>query len=180
MTEERPQPDIEASPYQARASRDDIEIEEAFRTIAHELPGSSPPAGFSRRVMIAVRRVSLPAGRQKLRSPRSPVITGLGGAAAAAGLLAVVWATGLLETLIAEIFLLAVQAGMFAIRSLGFTLDVWRFIDRVARILTTVLSSPEMLSVVGAAAVLSVLSLAALTHLVSSSQRVTQRESIKW
>ena len=75
---------------------------------------------------------------------------------------------------------MAVQAGVLAIRSVGFVLDLWRFIDRVARVLTTVLSSPEMLSVVGAAAVLSVLSLAALTHLVSSSQPVTQRESMKW
>jgi len=167
MTEEHPQPD-------------DIEIEEAFRTIAHQLPSSLPPAGFSRRVMIAVRRAPLPAGRQKLRSPRRAVITGIASAAAAAGVFTVVWVTELLQTVIAQICLVAVQAGVLAIRSVGLMLDLWRFIDRLAQVLTTVLSSPEMLSVVGAAAVLSALSVAALTHLVSSSQPLTQRESIKW
>jgi len=168
MTERHPQPDH------------DIGIEEAFRTIAHQLPSSSPPVGFSRRVMTAVRRAPLPAGRQKLRAPSHAIITSLAGGAAAAGVLTIGWVTGLLQTVIAEIFLVAVQAGVLAIRSVGFVLDLWRFIDRVARVLTTVLSSPEMLSVVGAAVVLSVLSLAALTHLVSSSQPVTQRESMKW
>ena len=167
MTERHSQPD------------DDIGIEEAFRTIAHQLPSSSPPVGFSRRVMTAVRRAPLPAGRQKLRAPSHAIITSLAGGAAA-GVLTIGWVTGLLQTVIAEIFLVAVQAGVLAIRSVGFVLDLWRFIDRVARVLTTVLSSPEMLSVVGGAAVLSVLSLAALTHLVSSSQPVTQRESMKW
>ncbi len=166
MTEERPQPD-------------DIEVEEAFRAIAQPLPSSLPPAAFSRRVMTAVRRAPLPAGRQKLRSPRR-AIAGLAGAAAAAGVVIVVWMTGLLQALIAQIFLVAVQVGILAIRSVSVVLDVWRFIDRFAQVLTTVLSSPEMLSVVGAAAVLSVLSVAALAHLVSSSQPLTQRESIKW
>jgi len=167
MTDERPQ-------------LDDAEIEAAFRTIGHQLPSSLPPAGFLRRVMTAARRAPLPAGRQKLRSSRRAIVAGLAGVAATAGVVTLVWVTELLQVLIAQIFLVAVDVGVLAIRSVSFMLDVWRFLDRLAQVLTTVLSSPEMLSVVGAAAVLSVLSVTALAHLVSSSQTLTQRESIKW
>src|SRR2546422_4561618 len=111
MTEERPQPD-------------DIEVEEVFRTIAQPLPSSLPPAGFSRRVMTAVRRAPLPAGRQKLRSPRRAIVAGLAGAAAVAGVVIAVLVTGLLQALIAQIFLVAVGGGIVAIRSVSVMVGV--------------------------------------------------------
>jgi len=58
--------------------------------------------------------------------------------------------------------------------------DMLRFVDRAARVLTAVLTSREMLNVVGTAAFLSVLSVAALKRLLSSSQPLKQRESMKW
>ena len=70
-----------------------------------------------------------------------------------------------------RIFLLVVQGGVRAIHSVSFMVGMWRWMERAARVFTAVLSSPEMLSTVVVLAVLSVLSLAALTRFVSSSQR---------
>ena len=111
---------------------------------------------------------------------RRAIITGLTGAAAAAVTGTLLWTTGFLRIPVAEIFLLVVQSGTLAVRSVTFMLDMLRFVDRAARVLTAVLTSREMLNVVGTAAFLSVLSVAALKRLVSSSQPLKQRESMKW
>ena len=156
---------------------DDPEIEAALRTLARLLPSASPRQDFSGRVIASVQQAPLSPGRRKLRSRRRAIITSLTGAAAVTGTL--LWTTGFLRIPVAEIFLLVVQSGTLAVRSVTFMLDMLRFVDRAARVLTTVLTSREMLSVVGTAAFLSVLSVAALKRLVSSSQPLRQRESMK-
>jgi hypothetical protein len=72
-------------------------------------------------------------------------------------------------------FLMAVQSGVLAIRSVNFVLEIWSWAARTARVLTAIFSSTEVLSVLVVVAFLSILSLAAFARLVSSSQR----ESIK-
>ena len=47
---------------------DDSKIEAAFRTVARLLPSASPQQDFSCRVIAAIQRVPLSAGRRKLRS----------------------------------------------------------------------------------------------------------------
>jgi len=158
---------------------DDPEIEAAFRIVARLLPSASPRQDFSRRVIAAIQGVPLSAGRRKLRSRRRAIITSLTTAAAAAVTGTVLWATGFLRIPVAEIFLFIVQSGTLAVRSVTFMVDMLRFVDRAARVLTAVLTSREMLSVVGTAVFLSVLSVAALKRLVSSSQPLRQRESMK-
>ena len=158
---------------------DDPEIEAALRTLARLLPSASPRQDFSGRVIASVQQAPLSPGRRKLRSRRRAIITSLTGAAAAAVTGTLLWTTGFLRIPVAEIFLLVVQSGTLAVRSVTFMLDMLRFVDRAARVLTTVLTSREMLSVVGTAAFLSVLSVAALKRLVSSSQPLRQRESMK-
>ena len=158
---------------------DDPEIEAAFRIVARLLPSASPRQDFSRRVIAAIQRVPLSAGRRKLRSRRRVIVTSLTGAAAAAVTGTVLWITGFLGIPVAEIFLFVVQSGTLAVRSVTFIVDMLRFVDRTARVLTAVLTSREMLSVVGTAAFLSLLSVAALRRLVSSSQPLRQRESMK-
>jgi len=130
-------------------------------------------------VIASVQQAPLSPGRRKLRSRRRAIITSLTGAAAAAVTGTLLWTTGFLRIPVAEIFLLVVQSGTLAVRSVTFMLDMLRFVDRAARVLTAVLTSREMLSVVGTAAFLSVLSVAALKRLVSSSQPLRQRESMK-
>jgi len=156
---------------------DDPEIEAALRTLARLLP--TPRQDFSGRVIASVQQAPLSPGRRKLRSRRRAIITSLTGAAAAAATGTLLWTTGFLRIPVAEIFLLVVQSGTLAVRSVTFMLDMLRFVDRAARVLTAVLTSREMLSVVGTAAFLSVLSVAALKRLVSSSQPLRQRESMK-
>jgi len=158
---------------------DDPEIEAAFRTVARLLPSASLRQDFSRRVIAAIHEVPLSAGRRKLRSRRRAIITTLTGAAAAAVTGTVLWTTGFLQIPVAEIFLFVIQSGTLAVRSVTFMVDMLRFVDRAARVLTAVLTSREMLSVVGTAAFLSVFSVAALKRLVSSSQPLRQRESMK-
>ncbi|OLC32113.1 MAG: hypothetical protein AUH28_13020 [Acidobacteria bacterium 13_1_40CM_56_16] len=158
---------------------DDPEIEAALRTLVRLLPSASPRQDFSGRVIASVQQAPLSPGRRKLRSRRRAIITSLTGAAAAAVTGTLLWTTGFLRIPVAEIFLLVVQSGTLAVRSVTFMLDMLRFVDRAARVLTTVLTSREMLSVVGTAAFLSVLSVAALKRLVSSSQPLRQRESMK-
>ena len=158
---------------------DDPEIEAALRTLARLLPSASPRQDFSGRVIASVQQAPLSPGRRKLRSRRRAIITSLTGAAAAAVTGTLLWTTEFLRIPVAEIFLLVVQSGTLAVRSVTFMLDMLRFVDRAARVLTTVLTSREMLSVVGTAAFLSVLSVAALKRLVSSSQPLRQRESMK-
>lgn len=159
----------------ADADDSDSEVAAAFRTLARLLPLSSLRHDFSDRVIAAVRRAPLPAGRQRLRTRRPATIAGLAGTTAAAGLWAVLWATGLAQFVATRMFLMVVQSGVLAIRSVSFMLEIWSWVARTARVLTAVFSSAEMLSVLVAAAFLSVLSLAAFTRLVSSSQK----ESIK-
>ena len=159
---------------------DDPEIEAALRTLARLLPSASPRQDFSGRVIASVQQAPLSPGRRKLRSRRRAIITSLTGAAAAAVTGTLLWTTGFLRIPVAEIFLLVVQSGTLAVRSVTFMLDMLRFVDRAARVLTAVLTSREMLNVVGTAAFLSVLSVAALKRLVSSSQPLKQRESMKW
>src|SRR5436309_2672917 len=158
---------------------DDPEIEAALRTLARLLPSASPRQDFSGRVIASVQQAPLSPGRRKLRSRRRAIITSLTGAAAAAVTGTLLWTTGFLRIPVAEIFLLVVQSGTLAVRSVTFMLDMLRFVDRAARVLTAVLTSREMLSVVGTAAFLSLLSVAALRRLVSSSQPLRQRESMK-
>jgi hypothetical protein len=67
-------------------------------------------------------------------------------------------------------FLIVVQSGVLAIRSVSFLLEIWSWVARVARVLTAVFSSAEVLGVFVVVAFLSVLNLAAFTRLVSSSQ----------
>jgi len=137
---------------------DDPEIEAALRTLVRLLPSASPRQDFSGRVIASVQQAPLSPGRRKLRSRRRAIITSLTGAAAAAVTGTLLWTTGFLRIPVAEIFLLVVQSGTLAVRSV---------------------TSREMLSVVGTAAFLSVLSVAALKRLVSSSQPLRQRESMK-
>jgi len=174
MTEKRREPSDEIKrALQILDNRNaaDDDVEAAFRTLARLLPSSSPRHDFSQRVITAVCQASLPTGRRRLRARRPAIIAGLSGAVAAAGVWALLWTTGFVQLLGGRIFLLVVQGGVRAIHSVSFMVGMWRWMERAARVFTAVLSSPEMLSTVVVLAVLSVLSLAALTRFVSSSQR---------
>jgi hypothetical protein len=161
--------------HTADADDSDGEVATAYRTLARLLPHSSPRPDFSDRVITAVCRAPLPAGRQRLRTRRRPTIAGLAGTTTAVCLWTVLWATGLAQFVVTRMFLIAVQSGVLAIRSVSFMLEIWSWVDRAARVLTAVFSSVEVLGVLVVVVFLSALSLAAITRLVSSSQR----ESIK-
>jgi hypothetical protein len=153
----------------ASASESDRDVDDALRTLVRLLPQPAPRHDFPHRVMAAVRREPLPAGRRKPRAGHSKIITGLAWTAAVAGLYAALWAIGF-EVLVARTLLTIVQGSVLAVRLVGFMPQAWRWAGLTLRALTAIIGSTEMLRVFLIMAPLSVLTLAALTRLVSSSR----------
>ncbi len=175
MTEKRRETDEEIEKAlqildSASVDESDRDVDGAFRTLVRVLPQAAPGHDFSHRVMAAVRREPLPAGRRKLRAGHSKVITGLVGTAAAALIFAALWAIGFAQVLVTRTLLTVVQGSVLAIRLVGFMPEVWRWVGLALRALTAIIGSTEMLSVFLIMTLLSVLTLAALTRVVSSSR----------
>jgi hypothetical protein len=148
----------------------DRDVDAAFRTLARLLQQPSPRHDFSNRVMAALRDAPLPEGRKKLRAGHPKPIAGLLGAAAAAAFCAALWAMGVAQFFVARMFLAMVQGGVFAIRLVSFMPQMWKWIGLAVRALTAIIGSTEMLSVLVIITLLNVLTLAALTRVVSSSR----------
>jgi hypothetical protein len=154
----------------ASINESDREVDGAFRTLVRVLPQAAPRHDFSHRVMAAVRREPLPAGRRNLRAGHSNALTGLVGAAAVAAIFAALWAMGVAQVLVMRALLIIVQGSVFAIRVVGFMPEAWRWLDLTLRALTAIIGSTEMLSVVLIMTLLAVFTLAALTRVVASSR----------
>jgi hypothetical protein len=154
----------------ASISESDREVDGAFRTLVRVLPQAAPRHDFSHRVIAALRREPLPAGRRRLRAAHSKVITALVGPAAVASIFAALWAMGLAQVLVKRALLIIVQGSVFTIRVVGFMPEAWRWLGLALRALTAVIGSSEMLSVFLVMTLLTVVTLVALTRVVSSSR----------
>jgi uncharacterized membrane protein YgcG len=154
----------------ASLNESDRDIDDAFRTLVRVLPQAAPRHDFSHRVIAAVRREPLPAGRRRLRAAHSKVITALVGPAAVASIFAALWAMGLVQVLVTRALLIIVQGSVFTIRVLGFMPEAWRWLGLALRALTAIIGSTEMLSVFLVMTLLTVVTLAALTRVVASSR----------
>jgi hypothetical protein len=154
----------------ASISESDREVDGAFRTLVRVLPQAAPRHDFSHRVIAALRREPLPAGRRRLRAAHSKVITALVGPAAVASIFAALWAMGLAQVLVKRALLIIVQGSVFTIRVVGFMPEAWRWLGLALRALTAIIGSSEMLSVFLVMTLLTVVTLVALTRVVSSSR----------
>jgi hypothetical protein len=154
----------------ASANESDADVDAAFRTLVQVLPETSPRHDFSNRVMAVLRDVPLPAGRRKLRARNHWPFMGLVGVAAAVAFCAASWATGFTQLFVARTLLAIVQGSVLAIRLGSFMLQTWRWTGPALRALTAIIGSTEMLSVLVVMTLLSALTLAALTRVLSSSR----------
>jgi hypothetical protein len=155
----------------ANSEASDSEADEALTKLASVLPKTGPSPDLSRRIMAAVRHVQLPPGRRPLRARhRVSVIAGSAALAAAAAAAVVMTGRTAAEAGVARIFAFAIQTALLLLHSLHFTFDAWDWIQRTGQILMVIITATPMLSVLVGMAVISGLSLAGLTRLVSSSQ----------
>jgi hypothetical protein len=154
----------------ASVDENDRDVDGAFRTLVQVLPQAAPQHDFSQRVMAAVRREPLPAGRRRLSASHSKVLTGLVGTASVAAIFAALWAMGLAQVLVTRALLTIVQGSVLAIRLVGSMPEAWRWAGLALRALTAIVGSTEMLSVVLIMTLLTVFTIAALTRVVASSR----------
>lgn len=152
------------------------EIDTALGKLIRLLPEKRPSQDFSNRVMVAVRRAPLPAGRRRLGARPPWFIAGVTAAAAAVAISAALWSTGFAQFLVARTFLAIVQRSVSAIRFVSLMLPAWRWIVITIGAVIEAMASTELLSAVLFMMLLTVLPFMGLRRLVSSSSK----ESIKW
>lgn len=163
---------------------DEGAIDTAFEALAHLSSVPAPAHDFSRRVMLAVRQAPLAEGRVPLTKPlpdwprvteplaghpRWGAVAALGAAAAVAGGAVAIFGPSATRVLVAMVALL-VGAGQWLLASVTAGLRIWDDTATAGAVLAEALTSPQMVISLAATILVGVLSLTALTQLLSSKQ----------
>jgi hypothetical protein len=160
-----------------RPDADEGAVDGAFETLVSLTTAPAPSTGFTRRVMLAVRKAPLGEGRRPLAAllPNWARVAARAAAASAVlwGAVAVFGPLGAYT--FARIVEFFVRAGLWVLVSLNTALRVWRAIVTVAAALADALASPAVGMMLTATALACGLSLIALVRLLS-----TEQESSRW
>ena len=168
---------------------DEDAIDTAFETLVPLSSAPAPPQDFSRRVMLAVRQAPLAEGRVPLakpvpdwprvagspaRHPRWGAVAALGAAAAAvAGGAVALFGLSATPVLVAMVALF-IGTGQWLLVSVTTGLRIWTATATAGAVLADALTSPQMAIVLAATMLVGVLSLTALTQLLSTQQELSR------
>ena len=164
---------------------DEDAIDTAFEMLVPLSSAPTPPQDFSRRVMLAVRQAGLAKGRVPLvkalpdwprvagspaRHPHWGAVAALGAAAAAvAGGAVAIFGPSATPVLVATVALF-IGTGQWLLASVTTGLRIWNATATAGAALADALTSPQMAIVLATATLVGVLSLTALTQLLSTKQ----------
>ena len=155
---------------------DESAMDQAIGTMMRVTSPPLPPKDFARRVMLAIQQAPPPEGRRSLAKPPTNVSR-----VAVLVAVAAVTAYGVIVTLgpvATRIFVrtiaLSIQVSLRMLVSLNGVFELWSAVSTVRSAVAEAFTSPGMSIAVIAAALVAMLSLTALTRLLSSEQEPSQ------